>query len=220
MSSDSLKQLLQDPTWDLDPQLRETLEALAHQLQGAQVSPHMDSLIPKLFERYRHRITYLEQQLSQLTRNATHNEQVFRSYQQVQLALMGAQSPAEIPPLLQTHLAQAPIDSVKVWGQPDRISWAQTCSLPAWHQLQQRLAQSDGVYFGRLNLEECQGLGLSDPAQISVVLLSVQWQQFEVILGAVSDDPAHFVSGLDPLLLKSLGQMLGKWLEMHDGHTS
>ncbi|GLP97474.1 DUF484 family protein [Paraferrimonas sedimenticola] len=173
------------------PELLLTLR-LSHQQKGSV------SLIERQQETMRQRMRQLEEEITNLMTVATRNEQIFRFNSALCLELLKAKSRDEILTLmrdsLQAEFAIRRVEIVEV--EKDNFG--------AQKVYQHRLIA--GQYFGRLSDAESQSLFRAPVG--SVALLKLDFDETPAILAFAHDDPAHFHSRMDSLLLDQLRQQL------------
>ncbi|GLS82248.1 DUF484 family protein [Paraferrimonas haliotis] len=156
------------------------------------------SLMERQQETMRHRMRQLEEEITNLMTVANHNEHIFRFNSQLCLQLLRCETRKSFITLMQHSLKQEfAIRRVE-------IVEIDSDNFNAQKVYQKRLLT--GQYFGRLSDAENQCL-FSAPVG-SVALLKLDFSDTQAILAFAHDDPAHFHSRMDSLLLEQLRQQV------------
>lgn len=185
------------------PQLLARLR-LPHQQRGSV------SLIERQLELQREKIQALEDDITRLMSVARQNEQIFLAFNQLQAQLYQASSLQAAQDSLQQFTAAMPnVQECRLIRFSDEQS-----SSPFQLLLSRRLNQQ-GIYLGRLNKEEQQGLFPAQIHSVALVLISNQQQPLALLaFGSEQDD--HFQPSMDKLFISHLANILAQLLPGYD----
>ncbi len=185
------------------PQLLAALR-LPHQQRGSV------SLVERQLELQREKIQALEDDITRLMSVARQNEQIFLAFNQLQAGLYQAKNLADAELSLQQFTAAMPqVSECRLI----RLTDSQTA---APHQLLlSRRLNADGVYLGRLNKEEQQGIFASHIHSVALVLIRNAGQPLALLaFGSEQDD--HFQPSMDKLFINHLATILAQLLPAYD----
>jgi uncharacterized protein len=185
------------------PQLLSSLR-LPHQQRGSV------SLVERQLELQREKIVALEDDITRLMSVARQNEQLFLAFNQLQAQLYQAKDLQDAEASLQQFTAAMPqVQECRLVRFNDANS-----SNPFQLLLSRRLNQQ-GVYLGRLNKEEQQGLFAAHIHSVALILISSSTQPLALLaFGSELDD--HFQPSMDKLFISHLAAILAQLLPGYD----
>ena len=184
------------------PQLLASLR-LPHQQRGSV------SLVERQLELQREKIQALEDDITRLMSVARQNEQLFLAFNQLQAQLYQAKSLSDAERSLQQFTAAMPCVSE---CQLIRLSEADNNQ---YQLLLSRRLNADGVYLGRLNKEEQQGLFANHIHSVALLLIQNAGQPLALLaFGSELDD--HFQPSMDKLFIGHLANILAQLLPGYD----
>lgn len=181
------------------PQLLSSLR-LPHQQRGSV------SLVERQLELQREKIQALEDDITRLMSVARQNEQIFLAFNQLQAQLYQAKTLQDAQDSLQQFTDAMPqVQQCRLLCFNDQQSAAEFQLL-----LSRRLNQQ-GIYLGRLNKEEQQGLFPPQIHSVALILVSSAEQPLALLaFGSEQDD--HFQPAMDKLFISHLATILAQLL--------
>ena len=185
------------------PQLLASMR-LPHQQRGSV------SLVERQLELQREKIQALEDDITRLMSIARHNEQIFLAFNQLQAGLYQAKTLADAESSLQQFTAAMPqVSECRLIRLTDAQAAAQ------FQLLLSRRLNADGVYLGRLNKEEQQGIFASHIHSVALLLIQNAGQPLALLaFGSEQDD--HFQPAMDKLFIGHLALILAQLLPAYD----
>lgn len=179
------------------PSLSETLK-VPHQQKGSV------SLVELQSEQLRDKVTELQKKLSGLMSVARQNEDIYRTYADLNLKLFHCKSLQDI----KTALHQTVCEELKLTDVVLHL-FSGEGAMPDKHRqaiVDKRLSKSD-FFFGRLTQDENPLLFAGKQPQ-SVVIMRLKHDEEIGLVAIGSDDEGHFYPGMDTLLIAQLQQFL------------
>lgn len=185
------------------PQLLASLR-LPHQQRGSV------SLVERQLEMQREKIIALEDDITRLMSVARQNEQLFLAFNQLQAQLYQANDLSAAEASLQQFTAAMPqVQECRL------IRFTDTGSSDPFQLLLSRRLNQQGVYLGRLNKEEQQGLFPANVHSVALILISNDTQPLALLaFGSEQDD--HFQPSMDKLFISHLATILAQLLPGYD----
>jgi uncharacterized protein len=185
------------------PQLLASLR-LPHQQRGS------ISLVERQLEMQREKIVALEDDITRLMSVARQNEQLFLAFNQLQAQLYQAKNLAAVDASLQQFTAAIPqVQQCRL------LRFTDAHSAGEFQLLLSRRLNQQGVYLGRLNKEEQQGLFPAQIHSVALILISNAEQPLALLaFGSEQDD--HFQPSMDKLFISHLATILAQLLPGYD----
>ncbi|QBL08051.1 DUF484 family protein [Rheinheimera sp. D18] len=185
------------------PQLLNSLR-LPHQQRGSV------SLIERQLELQREKIQALEDDITRLMSIARQNEHVFLAFNQLQAQLYQAKNVKDIQASLQQFTTAMPqVQECRL------LRFTDEQSADEFKLLLSRRLNQQGVYLGRLNKEEQQGLFPANIHSVALILISNAEQPLALLaFGSEQDD--HFQPSMDKLFISHLASILAQLLPGYD----
>jgi uncharacterized protein len=185
------------------PQLLASLR-LPHQQRGSV------SLVERQLEMQREKIMTLEDDITRLMSVARQNEQLFLAFNQLQAQLYQANDLSSAETSLQQFTAAMPqVQQCRL------IRFTDADSSDPFQLLLSRRLNQQGVYLGRLNKEEQQGLFPAHIHSVALILISNDTQPLALLaFGSEQDD--HFQPSMDKLFISHLATILAQLLPGYD----
>ncbi|HBN88766.1 MAG: hypothetical protein CL577_04415 [Alteromonadaceae bacterium] len=181
------------------PQLLASLR-LPHQQRGSV------SLVERQLEMQREKIVALEDDITRLMSVARQNEQLFLAFNQLQAQLYQADNLQQAEHSLQQFTAAMP-----QVAQCRLLRFDQQHSASEFQLLLSRRLNEQGIYLGRLNKEEQQGLFPPQIHSVALILISNEEQPLALLaFGSEQDD--HFQPSMDKLFISHLATILAQLL--------
>ena len=181
------------------PQLLASLR-LPHQQRGSV------SLVERQLEMQREKIVALEDDITRLMSVARQNEQLFLAFNQLQAQLYQADNLQQAEDSLQQFTAAMP-----QVAQCRLLRFDQQHSASEFQLLLSRRLNEQGIYLGRLNKEEQQGLFPPQIHSVALILISNEEQPLALLaFGSEQDD--HFQPSMDKLFISRLATILAQLL--------
>ena len=181
------------------PQLLASLR-LPHQQRGSV------SLVERQLEMQREKIVALEDDITRLMSVARQNEQLFLAFNQLQAQLYQADNLQQAEDSLQQFTAAMP-----QVAQCRLLRFDQQHSASEFQLLLSRRLNEQGIYLGRLNKEEQQGLFPPQIHSVALILISNEEQPLALLaFGSEQDD--HFQPSMDKLFISHLATILAQLL--------
>ena len=181
------------------PQLLASLR-LPHQQRGSV------SLVERQLEMQREKIVALEDDITRLMSVARQNEQLFLAFNQLQAQLYQADNLQQAEHSLQQFTAAMP-----QVAQCRLLRFDQQHSASEFQLLLSRRLNEQGIYLGRLNKEEQQGLFPPQIHSVALILISNEEQPLALLaFGSEQDD--HFQPSMDKLFISHLATILARLL--------
>ena len=181
------------------PQLLASLR-LPHQQRGSV------SLVERQLEMQREKIVALEDDITRLMSVARQNEQLFLAFNQLQAQLYQADNLQQAEDSLQQFTAAMP-----QVAQCRLLRFDQQHSASEFQLLLSRRLNEQGIYLGRLNKEEQQGLFPPQIHSVALILISNEEQPLALLaFGSEQDD--HFQPSMDKLFISRLVTILAQLL--------
>lgn len=181
------------------PQLLASLR-LPHQQRGSV------SLVERQLEMQREKIIALEDDITRLMSVARQNEQLFLAFNQLQAQLYQAENLQQAEDSLQQFTAAMP-----QVAQCRLLRFDQQHSASEFQLLLSRRLNEQGIYLGRLNKEEQQGLFPAQIHSVALILISNAEQPLALLaFGSEQDD--HFQPSMDKLFISHLATILAQLL--------
>lgn len=181
------------------PQLLASLR-LPHQQRGSV------SLVERQLEMQREKIVALEDDITRLMSVARQNEQLFLAFNQLQAQLYQADNLQQAEDSLQQFTAAMP-----QVAQCRLLRFDQQHSASEFQLLLSRRLNEQGIYLGRLNKEEQQGLFPPQIHSVALILVSNEEQPLALLaFGSEQDD--HFQPSMDKLFISHLATILAQLL--------
>ena len=185
------------------PQLLANLR-LPHQQRGSV------SLVERQLELQREKIQALEDDITRLMSVARHNEQIFLAFNQLQAQLYQAKDLQQAEASLQQFTAAMPQVS-----ECRLVRFSQPQTHQPFQLLLSRRLNQQGVYLGRLNKEEQQGLFPANIHSVALILVSNDDQPLALLaFGSEQDD--HFQPEMDKLFVSHLANILAQLIPGYD----
>ena len=189
------------------PQLLQQL-SLRHQQRGSV------SLVERQHQVLRQRIMQLEEEITDLMVTARRNEELFRVYSDLYVALLECNSLDEVMDALQQTFAQQlnmPALSLKFFDSPIELDEQFTFAADTHKKLLSKRFSHSQVYLGRLTADE-KRLLFPDEAIASVALLLLGERGELGMLAIGNQDAGHFEPAMDTLLVRQLQALLSRIL--------
>ena len=185
------------------PQLLSSLR-LPHQQRGSV------SLVERQLELQREKIQALEDDITRLMSVARHNEQIFLAFNQLQAQLYQADNLQQAEASLQQFTAAMPqVQACRL------VRFSNEPANQPFQLLLSRRLNQQGVYLGRLNKEEQQGLFEPHIHSVALILISSPQQPLALLaFGSEQDD--HFQPAMDKLFIGHLATILAQLLPGYD----
>lgn len=185
------------------PQLLNSLR-LPHQQRGSV------SLIERQLELQREKIQALEDDITRLMSIARQNEHVFSAFNQLQAQLYQAKNVKDIQASLQQFTTAMPqVQECRL------LRFTDEQSADEFKLLLSRRLNQQGVYLGRLNKEEQQGLFSPNIHSVALILISNEQKPLALLaFGSEQDD--HFQPSMDKLFISHLATILAQLLPSYD----
>ena len=181
------------------PQLLASLR-LPHQQRGSV------SLVERQLEMQREKIIALEDDITRLMSVARQNEQLFLAFNQLQAQLYQAENLQQAEDSLQQFTAAMPQVALC-----RLLRFDQQHSASEFQLLLSRRLNEQGIYLGRLNKEEQQGLFPAQIHSVALILISNAEQPLALLaFGSEQDD--HFQPSMDKLFISHLATILAQLL--------
>ena len=181
------------------PQLLASLR-LPHQQRGSV------SLVERQLEMQREKIVALEDDITRLMSVARQNEQLFLAFNQLQAQLYQAENLQQAEHSLQQFTAAMP-----QVAQCRLLRFDEQHSASEFQLLLSRRLNEQGIYLGRLNKEEQQGLFPPQIHSVALILISNDEQPLALLaFGSEQDD--HFQPSMDKLFISHLATILAQLL--------
>lgn len=181
------------------PQLLAGLR-LPHQQRGSV------SLVERQLEMQREKIAALEDDITRLMSVARQNEQLFLAFNQLQAQLYQAKSLNDARLSLQQFTASMP--SVQ---ECQLLCFSDSAQTDPFQLLLNRRLNQQGIYLGRLNKEEQQGLFADNIHSVALVLIRSN-DQPQALLAFGSEQDDHFQPSMDKLFISHLATILSQLL--------
>lgn len=181
------------------PQLLASLR-LPHQQRGSV------SLVERQLEMQREKIVALEDDITRLMSVARQNEQLFLAFNQLQAQLYQAGNLQQAEHSLQQFTAAMPqVQQCRL------LCFNEHHSASEFQLLLSRRLNEQGIYLGRLNKEEQQGLFPPQIHSVALILVSNEEQPLALLaFGSEQDD--HFQPSMDKLFISHLATILAQLL--------
>ena len=181
------------------PQLLASLR-LPHQQRGSV------SLVERQLEMQREKIVALEDDITRLMSVARQNEQLFLAFNQLQSQLYQAENLQQAGHSLQQFTAAMPqVQQCRL------LCFNEHHSASEFQLLLSRRLNEQGIYLGRLNKEEQQGLFPPQIHSVALILVSNEEQPLALLaFGSEQDD--HFQPSMDKLFISHLATILAQLL--------
>lgn len=181
------------------PQLLASLR-LPHQQRGSV------SLVERQLEMQREKIVALEDDITRLMSVARQNEQLFLAFNQLQAQLYQAENLQQAEHSLQQFTAAMPqVQQCRL------LCFNEHHSASEFQLLLSRRLNEQGIYLGRLNKEEQQGLFPPQIHSVALILVSNEEQPLALLaFGSEQDD--HFQPSMDKLFISHLATILAQLL--------
>lgn len=181
------------------PQLLASLR-LPHQQRGSV------SLVERQLEMQREKIVALEDDITRLMSVARQNEQLFLAFNQLQAQLYQAENLQKAEHSLQQFTAAMPqVQQCRL------LCFNEHHSASEFQLLLSRRLNEQGIYLGRLNKEEQQGLFPPQIHSVALILISNEEQPLALLaFGSEQDD--HFQPSMDKLFISHLATILAQLL--------
>ncbi|MCD1599545.1 DUF484 family protein [Rheinheimera aquimaris] len=181
------------------PQLLASLR-LPHQQRGSV------SLVERQLEMQREKIVALEDDITRLMSVARQNEQLFLAFNQLQAQLYQAENLQQAEHSLQQFTAAMPqVQQCRL------LCFNEHHSASEFQLLLSRRLNEQGIYLGRLNKEEQQGLFPPQIHSVALILISNPEQPLALLaFGSEQDD--HFQPSMDKLFISHLATILAQLL--------
>ncbi|GAA0564743.1 DUF484 family protein [Rheinheimera aquimaris] len=181
------------------PQLLASLR-LPHQQRGSV------SLVERQLEMQREKIVALEDDITRLMSVARQNEQLFLAFNQLQAQLYQAENLQQAEHSLQQFTAAMPqVQQCRL------LCFNEHHSASEFQLLLSRRLNEQGIYLGRLNKEEQQGLFPPQIHSVALILISNEEQPLALLaFGSEQDD--HFQPSMDKLFISHLATILAQLL--------
>ncbi|MDP5137437.1 DUF484 family protein [Rheinheimera baltica] len=185
------------------PQLLANLR-LPHQQRGSV------SLVERQLELQREKIQALEDDITRLMSVARQNEQIFLAFNQLQAQLYQTTTLQQAQANLQQFTAAMPqVQACRL------VRFSDEQSTHPFQMLLTRRLNQQGVYLGRLNKEEQQGLFGDNIHSVALVLI-VTAEQPQALLAFGSEQDDHFQPSMDKLFISHLATILSQLLPGYD----
>lgn len=189
------------------PQLLKQL-SLRHQERGAV------SLVERQQQVLRQRIIQLEEEITDLMVHARRNEELFKAYSDLYVALLACNDIAQVMDALHDTFSQQlnmPALSLKFFDSPIELDEQFTFAADTHKKLLSKRFQSANVYLGRLTEEEKKLLFPNEAiASVALILLGDKGELGMLAIG--NQDAGHFEPAMDTLLVRQLQALLSKIL--------
>lgn len=189
------------------PQLLQQL-SLRHEQRGSV------SLVERQQQVLRQRIMQLEEEITDLMVTARRNEELFRAYSELYVALLECSSLAAVMDALQQTFAQQlnmPALSLKFFDSPIELDEQFTFAADTHKKLLSKRFSNSQVYLGRLTEDEKRLLFPDEPiASVALLLLGERGELGMLAIG--NHDAGHFEPAMDTLLVRQLQALLSKVL--------
>ena len=181
------------------PQLLASLR-LPHQQRGSV------SLVERQLEMQREKIVALEDDITRLMSVARQNEQLFLAFNKLQAQLYQAENLQQAEHSLQQFTAAMPqVQQCRL------LCFNEQHSASEFQLLLSRRLNEQGIYLGRLNKEEQQGLFPPQIHSVALILISNEEQPLALLaFGSEQDD--HFQPSMDKLFISHLATILAQLL--------
>mgnify|MGYP006160479271 FL=1 len=181
------------------PQLLASLR-LPHQQRGSV------SLVERQLEMQREKIVALEDDITRLMSVARQNEQLFLAFNKLQAQLYQAENLQQAEHSLQQFTAAMPqVQQCRL------LCFDEQHSASEYQLLLSRRLNEQGIYLGRLNKEEQQGLFPPQIHSVALILISNEEQPLALLaFGSEQDD--HFQPSMDKLFISHLATILAQLL--------
>ena len=181
------------------PQLLASLR-LPHQQRGSV------SLVERQLEMQREKIVALEDDITRLMSVARQNEQLFLAFNKLQAQLYQAENLQQAEHSLQQFTAAMPqVQQCRL------LCFDEQHSASEFQLLLSRRLNEQGIYLGRLNKEEQQGLFPPQIHSVALILISNPEQPLALLaFGSEQDD--HFQPSMDKLFISHLATILAQLL--------
>lgn len=181
------------------PQLLASLR-LPHQQRGSV------SLVERQLEMQREKIVALEDDITRLMSVARQNEQLFLAFNKLQAQLYQAENLQQAEHSLQQFTAAMPqVQQCRL------LCFDEQHSASEFQLLLSRRLNEQGIYLGRLNKEEQQGLFPPQIHSVALILISNEEQPLALLaFGSEQDD--HFQPSMDKLFISHLATILAQLL--------
>lgn len=181
------------------PQLLASLR-LPHQQRGSV------SLVERQLEMQREKIVALEDDITRLMSVARQNEQLFLAFNKLQAQLYQAENLQQAEHSLQQFTAAMPqVQQCRL------LCFDEQHSASEYQLLLSRRLNEQGIYLGRLNKEEQQGLFPPQIHSVALILISNPEQPLALLaFGSEQDD--HFQPSMDKLFISHLATILAQLL--------
>ncbi|HEY9042018.1 MAG TPA: DUF484 family protein [Rheinheimera sp.] len=181
------------------PQLLASLR-LPHQQRGSV------SLVERQLEMQREKIVALEDDITRLMSVARQNEQLFLAFNKLQAQLYQAENLQQAEHSLQQFTAAMPqVQQCRL------LCFNEQHSASEFQLLLSRRLNEQGIYLGRLNKEEQQGLFPPQIHSVALILISNEEQPLALMaFGSEQDD--HFQPSMDKLFISHLATILAQLL--------
>jgi uncharacterized protein len=185
------------------PQLLTSLR-LPHQQRGSV------SLVERQMELQREKIQTLEDDITRLMSVARQNEQIFLAFNQLQAQLYQAKNLQDAETSLQQFTSAMPqVQECRL------LRFNTERSASEFQLLLSRRLNQQGVYLGRLNKEEQQGLFPAHIHSVALILVSAAEKPLALLaFGSEQDD--HFQPSMDKLFIRHLATILAQLLPGYD----
>jgi len=162
--------------------------------------------LSRQLEMQREKIVALEDDITRLMSVARQNEQLFLAFNQLQAQLYQADNLQQAEHSLQQFTAAMP-----QVAQCRLLRFDQQHSASEFQLLLSRRLNEQGIYLGRLNKEEQQGLFPPQIHSVALILISNEEQPLALLaFGSEQDD--HFQPSMDKLFISHLATILAQLL--------